>query len=367
MMYRLLFNLVLKWLEPELTHKLAVSLLHNIGHSSFTRRLTGTRFIPSIATMQVKFLGMEFKHPLGLAAGFDKDGRCVQGIEMLGFSFAEIGTITPQQQFGNQRPRLFRFPQDRALINWLGFPSLGVDAAESYLRSVNGPRNPLGISLGKNKETPHEKAFEDYCTVLKRLYNYGDFFVVNISSPNTAQLRELQNRRNLPYFLGPIIQTKQELQGSLPPKPLLLKISPDLTWEQLDDVLEVSMAAGISGIIATNTTIKRPKLTAQLSEQQKSTGGLSGSPLKSQSTEIIKYIYRHTGGNLPIVGVGGIFSGEDIWEKIQAGATLVQAYSGLVYEGPMFVKRAITQLQSKMITESINSLSQIVGAAANSE
>jgi dihydroorotate dehydrogenase len=279
--------------------------------------------------------GLKFKNPVGLAAGFDKDAKFVDELACLGFGFIEIGTVTPRPQEGNDKPRLFRFPNDNAIINRMGFNNEGVDAAVIRLKQRKTDII-IGGNIGKNKSTPNEDAVKDYEICFKKLFDVVDYFVVNVSSPNTPNLRELQEKKPLHDLLLHL----QNLNLSYPsPKPLLLKIAPDLTDTQLDDVIDIVKSVKLSGIVATNTTIERDGLSGdkQMVEQT-GPGGVSGRPLKQRSTEIIKYITQKTEGKLPIIAVGGIFTAEDAQEKIEAGAKLVQVYTGFIYQGPAIAK-----------------------------
>lgn len=283
--------------------------------------------------LKVTLFGLTFPNPVGLAAGFDKDAELLDVWPALGFGFMEVGTVTARAQPGNDKPRLFRYPNDRALINRMGFNNQGADAMlrrfEHRAKKKVSGSIPVGINIGKSKVVPVDKAVPDYLYSFDLLYPFGDYFVINVSSPNTPGLRELQDRPALKELLAAVSQMNRQRQN----KPLLVKIAPDLSELQLDDVLEVVLAVGLSGIVATNTTLSRENLTSVSAE----TGGLSGAPLARKSTEVIRYLRRASSGKLPIIGVGGIFSAEDVAEKLDAGASLVQLYSGLVFEGPMVV------------------------------
>jgi dihydroorotate dehydrogenase len=280
--------------------------------------------------------GLSFPNRVGLAAGFDKDARLLGPLSCMGFGFVEIGTLTPKPQPGNPKPRLFRLPKDRALINRMGFNNLGVDDAVQRLK--NRPKNLIvGGNIGKNKATPNQEALNDYLICLRALHQYVDYFAVNISSPNTPGLRELQEKEPLTELLHGIME---ESKKHTPVKPVLLKIAPDLTDEQLDDIIEIVTITGISGIIATNTTISRQGLKTDTAEVNNiGAGGLSGEPVKDRSTEVIRYIVKKTASRIPVIGVGGIENARDAREKIEAGATLIQVYTGFIYQGPGMVKR----------------------------
>ena len=322
--------------------------------------------------------GLKFPNPVGLAAGFDKDGVAAGIWSSLGFGFAELGTVTLHPQSGNPPPRLFRLPQDRAALNRMGFNNQGAEALAARLeRGREGERErgreggelltpnssiPLGINLGKSKVTPLEEAADDYLGSFKKLKELGDYFVVNVSSPNTPGLRSLQSSEQLSSILDAL---QQENQGQ---KPLLVKIAPDLEWEAIADVLHLAQAYKLAGIIATNTTISRDNLQTQIikstgKDVREEAGGISGAPLKDRSTEVIRFIWQQTQGQLPIIGVGGIFSAEDAWEKIAAGASLIQVYTGWIYEGPWMVRRILEGLVSKLEERGLSSVRQAIGCA----
>jgi dihydroorotate dehydrogenase len=277
--------------------------------------------------------GLRFENPVGLAAGFDKNAYLVDEYANLGFGFIEVGTVTPKAQVGNPMPRLFRLPEDEALINRMGFNNDGMFAMQKRLASRKS-KVIVGGNLGKNKVTPNEEAEEDYCLSFETLFNDVDYFAVNVSSPNTPNLRALQEKEPLKKLL---IRLQKLNQSKQKPKPILLKIAPDLTNEQLDDVIEIVLETNLAGIIATNTTLSREglKSSADLSNEM---GGLSGRPLRERSTEVIAYLHDKSKGKIPIVGVGGIHSAEDAIEKLKAGACLIQLYSGFIYEGPGLIK-----------------------------
>ncbi|RMH95922.1 MAG: quinone-dependent dihydroorotate dehydrogenase, partial [Calditrichaeota bacterium] len=278
--------------------------------------------------------GLSFPNPVGLAAGFDKNARVYRQMGRLGFGFVEIGTVTPRPQPGNPRPRLFRLPEDEALINRMGFNNEGVEAVAARLR-----RRPKGLiiggNIGKNKTTPNDRAVEDYEICFRKLYDQVDYFVVNVSSPNTPGLRALQEKGALRELLQHLQALNRRMSS---PRPLLLKIAPDLTPGQLDDIIEVVQETGLAGVIATNTTVERRGLrTSPRKLQAIGEGGLSGRPLRERATEVIRYLHRASGGAFPIIGVGGIHSPEDALEKMEAGASLIQLYTGLIYRGPGLV------------------------------
>ena len=279
--------------------------------------------------------GINFPNPVGLAAGFDKDAKYTDALACLGFGFIEIGTVTPRPQPGNPRPRLFRLPADRALINRMGFNNDGAGAAAKRL-SKRREKIIVGGNIGKNKNTSNDEAINDYIEGFNALFEHVDYFVVNVSSPNTPGLRALQDKEPLMKILFSL----QELNGKKnTPKPILLKIAPDLTNEQLDDIIEIVTATRTDGVVATNTTIDRSGLSTPEEEVKEiGAGGLSGLPLRERSTEVIRYLNRSSNGTIPIIAVGGIFTAKDAIEKLNAGASLVQVYTGFVYEGPSIAK-----------------------------
>jgi dihydroorotate dehydrogenase len=281
--------------------------------------------------------GLDFKNPVGLAAGFDKDGKYYESMSHLGFGFIEIGTVTPRPQKGNPKPRLFRLTKDESLINRMGFNNDGVDAMVERLK--NRPKSDIiiGGNIGKNKTTPNDKAHEDYLICFDKLYEYVDYFVVNVSSPNTPGLRELQEKEPLTRLLSLLMDQRKTKNTE---KPILLKIAPDLNHAQLDDIVDIIISTKLDGLIATNTTIDRSGLaTAETEVEKIGNGGLSGRAMTDKATEVIRYIAQKSNGAFPIIGVGGIRSGKDAKDKLEAGASLIQIYSGMVYEGPKLVKR----------------------------
>lgn len=286
--------------------------------------------------LKKELFGITFPNPVGLAAGFDKDARYVDTLACLGFGFVEIGTVTPLPQPGNEKPRLFRLPKDQALINRMGFNNEGVNAAADRLKKRKS-NLIIGGNIGKNKMTPNENAMDDYAKCFHALYDIVDYFTVNVSSPNTPGLRGLQEKEPLRRLLLHL----QELNKQKPvAKPVLLKIAPDLSDDQLDDIIEIVYETKISGIVATNTTISREALRTSPNEvMDMGAGGLSGMPLQKRSTYIISYIYKKSGGRIPVIASGGIFTAEDAYEKLSAGASLVQVYTGFIYEGPGIVKK----------------------------
>ena len=302
-----------------------------------------------------------FINPLGLAAGFDKDGLAAACWPLMGFGFTELGTVTCHPQPGNPKPRLFRLPLDKAGLNRMGFNNQGSAALAEHLSALGLTADfPRGINLGKSKVTPLEEAADDYLQSFQRLQTLGSYFVVNVSSPNTPGLRSLQARSQLDPILAKL-QTANTQQ-----KPLLIKIAPDLAWEDIDDILELAQQYKLAGIIATNTTIakeqlitKRIEATGKLVTEE--AGGISGAPVRQRSTEVIRYIYQKTNGQLPIIGVGGIFTADDAWEKITAGASLLQVYTGWVYEGPWMVKNVMRGLLKKLDEHELENIQEAIG------
>jgi len=336
-MYKLFLKPLLFLLPPERAHYFTVAMLEFTMKAPLLGSLLQSIYQFEDQRLERKLFGLTFKNPVGLAAGFDKDGKHYRAMSKLGFGFIEIGTVTPKGQVGNPQPRLFRLPSDEGLINRMGFNNEGVDAMVSRLKEKRPSGVVIGGNIGKNKTTPNESATDDYTHCFEKLFPYVDYFVVNVSSPNTPNLRALQDREPLTQLLGTLQQFNQEKST---PKPILLKIAPDLNDSQLDDIIEIVKDTKIEGVIATNTTISRSGLnTPDNRIKDIGNGGLSGRPVKNKSTEVIRYLYEKSGGSLKIIGVGGIAKPEDAIEKLEAGACLVQVYSGLVYEGPLMIKR----------------------------
>ncbi len=321
-MYKSLIRPVLFRFDPEKVHYFTFSVLKNFP---FAARL----FLPKPVAdprLEREVFGLKFKNPVGLAAGFDKDAKMFQELSDLGFGFIEIGTLTPKPQDGNPKKRLFRLKEDQAIINRMGFNNGGVEAAVERLRKNKNVL--IGGNIGKNKVTPNEHAADDYIICFEKLFPVVDYFVVNVSSPNTPNLRELQDKKPLTELLGTLQQLNSKKER---PKPILLKIAPDLSDEQLLDIIDIVQETQIAGVIATNTTLSREGLQ---SENKQETGGLSGKPLTKRSTEVIRFLSEKSGKAFPIIGVGGIHTAEDALEKLEAGASLVQLYTGFIYEGP---------------------------------
>jgi dihydroorotate dehydrogenase len=328
-------------------------------HKRLSRLFTSKRQTTAHSSLSTHFLGLSFKNPIGLGAGFDKNAKYLRELEMLGFGFVEIGTVTPKPQPGNDKPRLFRLPKDKALINRMGFNNEGVVVVAKRLKEWKAEKKDgrgkmvdnskglqssliIGGNIGKNKITPNEDAWKDYEICFKALHNYVDFFVVNVSSPNTPGLRELQEKDALKRILTHLQSLNK---GFEQPKPILLKIAPDLSWTQLDDVVDLAKEINLEGLVATNTTIDRSGLQTENNKVKTiGAGGLSGLPLKNRATEVVSYIHQKTEGRIPIIASGGIFTATDAREKMQAGASLCEVWTGFIYEGPFIIKKICGQL-----------------------
>ena len=335
------FRSLLFRLDPEIAHSLTLNLVRLAGALPPLRALMRRIFEPDVRR-PVDVFGLRFANPVGLAAGYDKDGLGWRGLACLGFGHIEIGTVTPLPQPGNPRPRLFRLPQDRALINRMGFPGKGAQFVAKRLRGKRPPGLILGVNLGKNKDTPLDQAAQDYVSLMRVFAPLADYLAINVSSPNTIGLRRLQARQALSDLLSVLVEERAYQSDNISgPKPLLVKLSPDLRDNELDDALDVLMAAGVDGVIATNTTLQRDGLLSAKAVEQ---GGLSGKPLLARSVEVIRQIYRRTSGGLPILGVGGIMDSDDAKLMLDAGARLLQVYTGLVYAGPGLVKKIVSGL-----------------------
>ena len=335
-MYKSLLKPILFRLQAEQAHHLTMKLFRLALSLPFGKSIMRKQFCLEDESLHREVFGLSFKNPVGLAAGFDKDGKYFKELGNLGFGFIEIGTVTPKGQAGNPQPRLFRLPQDGALINRMGFNNEGLDTFVNRIKNRSDDQIIIGGNIGKNKLTPNEEAYKDYEICFEALFPYVDYFVVNVSSPNTPNLRDLQEKEPLTKLLAGLQTLNQAKMG---PKPILLKIAPDLSDGQLDDIIDIVATTGIDGIIATNTTIDRSNLATEMSTvEQIGAGGLSGAPLRKRSTEVIRYIHTKSKGAFPIIGVGGISKPADAIEKLEAGASLVQVYSGMVYYGPTLIK-----------------------------
>ncbi len=336
-MYRILIRPLLFLLPPETIHRLLVSFLRIAFKIPGIRYLVMRIYHIADPTLQTEFLGMTFSNPVGLAAGFDKNAEAYREFHAFGFSFIEVGTVTPKGQPGNPRPRSFRIKKDRGLINRMGFNNHGAEAAAAKLRTKRPKGLVLGGNIGKNTQTPNEEAVSDYEAVFRTIYNGVDYFVVNVSCPNITDLHKLQDQESLELILGRVLEIRKEMPVS---KPVLLKISPDLNSKQLDETLEIVDRLKLDGIVANNTTITREGLKTPAEEIRAiANGGMSGAPITKRSLEVVRHIHEKTGGKLPIIAVGGIMTVQDAMNMFDAGATLIQLYTGFIYEGPALAKR----------------------------
>lgn len=337
-MYSFLRPLLFR-LDPERAHALSLHFFRFLGILPFRNLLNKWASLPG---KTVEVFGLTFRNPIGLAAGYDKDGLAWKGFEKIGFGHIEVGTVTPHPQPGNSKPRLFRLPEEEALINRMGFPSRG---AAFVTKQLNKPRKPgfiVGVNIGKNQNTALDGAISDYLVLLDNFAPLADYMAINVSSPNTVGLRSLQAKDALRNLLDPLVERRQVITEQIGRRiPLLVKLAPDLSDAELEEALEVILATRIDGVIATNTTIKRPGLRTSLRSES---GGLSGKPLRECSTEMIRKISNFTEGELAIIGVGGVMNAEDVKEKLEAGADLVQIYTGLVYQGPSLVSQILKSL-----------------------
>jgi dihydroorotate dehydrogenase len=323
--------------DPEVVHERTVSTLARL--STVPAALAPLRLLyPPVSAPRTAF-GLRFANPVGLAAGMDKNGVAVRGWAALGFGHIEVGTVTWHPQPGNPRPRLYRLPASHALINRMGFNNAGAEALAARLRALGRSPVPLGISIGKSKITPVADAVEDYRDSLRALHPYGDYFAVNVSSPNTPGLRGLQDRALLDELVTELRSVSVELAGSGAAKPILVKIAPDLTEQAIAEVLDVCVARGVAGVIATNTTLARTGLAPADAATGDESGGLSGSPLTARAHEVVSFVHKETSGDLPVVGVGGIGTAQDALRLLDAGAALVQLYTGFIYAGPGLVRQ----------------------------
>jgi dihydroorotate dehydrogenase len=329
-MYKLIIRPLLFLFDPEKVHYFTFSLIRNLTKIPGSSYLFKTLYKVEDALLETEVFGLKFPNPVGLAAGFDKDAKLYQELSNFGFGFIEIGTLTPVGQDGNPKKRLFRLKEDNAIINRMGFNNGGVKEAVKRLKKNKGVL--IGGNIGKNKITSNEDAVLDYQKCYDALYKHVDYFVVNVSSPNTPNLRELQDKEPLTKLLMTLQQVNEKKSK---PKPILLKIAPDLTNEQLMDIVDIVNQTHIAGVIATNTTLSRDGL---VSDNKKEIGGMSGKPLKNRSTEVIRFLHEKSNGSFPIIGVGGIHTVEDALEKLAAGASLIQLYTGFIYEGPQLIK-----------------------------
>jgi len=342
-MYKLLISRILFLFDAEQVHYFVCEVLRFAFKIPFVPNLLRSMYTYEHPDLVQEVAGLQFRSPVGLAAGFDKNAEMVDELEALGFGFIEIGTVTPKPQPGNEKPRLFRLKADKGLINRMGFNNKGAAVAAAKLRQRKS-KILVGGNIGKNKDTPNEEALSDYLICFRELFDVVDYFVVNVSSPNTPGLRELQEKAPLTALLTELQKRNTE---KFTPKPIFLKIAPDLTTSQLDDIIDIVQETGIAGVIATNTTISREGLrTSQEDIKKIGAGGLSGAPLTHRATEVIRYICEKSGNAFPVIGVGGISSPKDALEKRNAGASLIQLYTGFIYEGPGLASRICKALVS---------------------
>ncbi len=344
-MYKILRSILFLF-PPEWTHYFSMNCLRVLCSIGLIRKLLAAYFKPRVINNnQYSIFDIQFLNKIGLGAGFDKNAKYLRELETLGFGFVEIGTVTPLPQQGNPKPRLFRLPKDKALINRMGFNNDGVKVVAERVKkwreknsrlTTHGSRFIIGGNIGKNKDTPNEQAWKDYASCFNELHPYVDYFAVNVSSPNTPGLRELQEKESLRKILLHLLMINN---GKANSKPVLLKIAPDLSFEQIDDMIDLALEIKLDGIIATNTTIRRDGLIWESGIGNQESGGLSGLPLKQRSTEIVSYIHQKANGQIPIIASGGVFTSDDAKEKFNAGASLVQVWTGFIYEGPAIVKK----------------------------
>lgn len=335
-MFRILRTILFR-LDPETAHHISLALMSLVGRSPTLESITSWMF--QAPQIPVKVFGLTFPNPIGIAAGYDKDGTAWRGLACLGFGHIEVGTVTPRPQSGNPRPRIFRLAEEKAVINRMGFPGEGAEHLSKHIKDRSSSNVILGVNLGVNKDTPMEKAVDDYEYLMRIFAPLADYLVINVSSPNTVGLRRLQARESLSNLLAQFKQERLVQQTRLNRRvPLLVKLAPDLTDSELDDALEVIQVNDLDGVIATNTSVSRIGVDSEKSRQS---GGLSGAPLRTLSTQMVRKISQRTQGQLPIIGVGGVMSFDDAQEKMDAGADLVQVYTGIVFEGPGLGKRIL--------------------------
>lgn len=366
MMYRLAKQVLFR-LDPERAHHVTIAGL-SVGRKvpgalASLRAMYGVPAYPELAT---SVCGLAFPNPIGLAAGLDKNGAAADAFAACGFGFVEVGTVTPKPQPGNELPRLFRLKEQHALINRMGFNNAGAEAMAQNLARTRMPV-PLFVNIGKNKTTPNDIAFEDYVSNLRTLYGAGDAFVVNVSSPNTPGLRSLQQGDDMRLLLTKVVEARAAIlaaggANAAPSKPIFVKIAPDLTDEELADTLAAVQASGVDGVVATNTTLSREGIVHPHANEA---GGLSGKPLSARSTQVIRDTYRETKGGLPIIGSGGIFTAEDAYEKIRAGASLAQIYTAMIYEGPGIVRQVAEGIRQRLKADGFRNVSEAVGSSVS--
>jgi dihydroorotate dehydrogenase len=353
MLYRAIVRRVLFTMDPEDAHERTMRLL---GAASAALDAAAPLVAIDDKRLATTVAGLRFPSPVGLAAGLDKHAEAVAAWPALGAGFVEVGTVTPRPQPGNPRPRVFRLKPDRALVNRMGFNSIGAEAVARRLEGIGRRRAPVGVNVGKNRDTPNDAASADYTRAIAALAPFADYFVVNVSSPNTAGLRDLQRPASIQEIVA--AARAAAVHGGRP-RPVFVKVSPDLAGDELDATVDAVVAAGADGIVATNTTLARDGLASPLASEG---GGLSGAPLRERALDACRRIYRRTEGRVPIVGVGGIFTAEDAYERMRAGASLVQVYTALVYEGPLLFRRLARGLARLAARDGLSQLSDAVGA-----
>lgn len=361
MLYRKFAKPVFFKMDPEKAHHLVIDgIRRSVGIPGGTSLLRSMYGVRETADLAVDLFGLHFPTPVGLAAGLDKNAEAVDGFSAIGFGFIEVGTVTPLAQPGNEQPRLFRLPPDQALVNRMGFNNKGTAYMAERMISLCNRTIPLAVNIGKNKATSNEEAYTDYEKCIAALYPYADLFVVNISSPNTPDLRKLQHGSELKELLH-AVKTEMGVQAakSGQSKAVLVKIAPDVTDVELEYMTEAIAISGVDGVIATNTTILRDGL---MHENAKEIGGLSGKPLRERSTEVIRSVYRQTEGKMPIIGIGGVFDSHDAYAKIRAGASLVEIYTALIYEGPGVNRKIHAGLRELLRRDGFTHISEAVGA-----
>lgn len=349
--YQTIIRPLLFKMPTETAHEIGIETLKLGLSTKFARDLAAKRFA-SESFGELSRFNLNFKNPLGIAAGFDKNGVVVNQLAALGFGFVEVGTVTFNPQKGNEKPRLFRLPEDKALINRLGFNNEGTPRIVERLKKIQ-PNCVLGVNIGKNKDVPNEDAIENYLKSFDLAHQVADYIAVNVSSPNTPNLRELQKAKSLEELLSALQKRNKELSA----KSLLVKIAPDLSESEIEAIADIALRLNLAGIIATNTTVKRENLKTKIDES----GGLSGMPLQKRSNEVISRIFRYTNGKLPIIGVGGIFTAQDAFEKIACGASLLQAYTGFVYQGFAFARDINSGLAKILKEKGFENLDEAIG------
>ncbi|MFD2613228.1 quinone-dependent dihydroorotate dehydrogenase [Paenibacillus gansuensis] len=361
MLYTNVAKPVLFRMDPEKAHHLIVNgMRRTAGWPGMLPLLESMYGVKETPELSMDLWGLHFPNVIGLAAGLDKNGEAVPGFSSIGFGFAEVGTITPVAQAGNEKPRLFRLPEDEGLINRMGFNNVGAETMALHLQKVSKRSIPIAVNIGKNKNTPNEEAESDYRKCIRALYRHGDFFVVNISSPNTPDLRSLQHGQELKSLLAAVTDEMliQHATAGGKVKPVLVKIAPDLNDHELEMITDTISKSGVSGIIATNTTLDREGLKHR---HAKEAGGLSGRPLFEKSTAMVKKIYKQTGGKLPIIGSGGIFNAQDAYDKIKAGASMIEIYTALIYKGPGINREIHAGLRELLRRDGFKHISEAVG------